>query len=55
MTRPTNSTSGPGALERRLDVGNVESHITSEIVRLRRPEKLDHQDPLQLDIWARPT
>jgi hypothetical protein len=46
---------GPGALDRRMDVGHVESHITNEIVQLRRPEWSDHQDPLQLDIWARPT
>jgi hypothetical protein len=30
---------GPGVLDRRPDVGHVESHITSETVQLRRPEQ----------------
>jgi hypothetical protein len=46
---------GPGVLDRRLDVGHVESHITSVTVWLRGPEQLGHPDTLQLEIWARPT
>jgi hypothetical protein len=45
---------GPGAMDRRLDVGHVVSHITNETIQLRRLDRPDHQDPLQLDIWARP-
>jgi hypothetical protein len=46
---------GLGVLDRRSDVGNVESHITSETIWLIRPERPDQQETLQLEIWARPT
>jgi hypothetical protein len=36
---------GPGALDRRLDVGHVVSHITNETVRLRRPEQVGSSGP----------
>jgi hypothetical protein len=36
---------GPGALDRRLDVGHVGSHITNEILRLRRPRAVGSFGP----------
>jgi hypothetical protein len=37
---------GTVALDGRLEFGHVESHITNDIVRLRRPKRSNHQEPL---------
>jgi hypothetical protein len=42
-------------MDQRPNVGNVERHITNKNVWLRRLERLDQHDTLQLEILARPT